>query len=79
MYFVGKCLESNIVCQETDVSEAISVCVEKAPELLSFEETRRILKEADYQMMYENWARYEEVCRYFSFNPIADIDVYKGD
>lgn len=37
---------------------------------------RRIVPD-DYQMMYENWARYEEVCRYFPFNPIEDIDVYK--
>ena len=37
---------------------------------------RRIVPD-DYQMMYENWARYEEVCRYFPFNPIEDINVYK--
>lgn len=37
---------------------------------------RRIVPD-DYQMMYENWAKYEEVCRYFPFNPIEDIDVYK--
>lgn len=47
VYFLGKCLESNIVCQETEVSEAIFVSVEKALELLSFEETKRVLKEAD--------------------------------
>lgn len=37
---------------------------------------RRIVPD-DYQMMYENWARYEDVCRYFPFNPIENIDVYK--
>ena len=37
---------------------------------------RRIIPN-DYQMMYENWARYEEVCRYFPFNPITDIEIYK--
>lgn len=37
---------------------------------------RRIVPD-DYQMMYENWARYEEVCRYFPFDPLEDIDVYK--
>lgn len=31
----------------------------------------------DYQDMYENWVKYEEVCRYFPFNPITDIDIYK--
>ena len=37
---------------------------------------RRIVPD-DYQMMYENWAKYEDVCRYFPFNPIEDIDIYK--
>lgn len=29
---------------------------------------RRIVSE-DYRRMYENWAKYEEVCRYFPFEP----------
>ena len=37
---------------------------------------RRIVPD-DYQMMYENWAKYEEVCRYFPFNPVTDIEIYK--
>ena len=37
---------------------------------------RRIVPE-DYQMMYENWAKYKEVCRYFPFNPVEDINIYK--
>ena len=37
---------------------------------------RRIVPD-DYQMMYENWAKYEEVCRYFPFNPVTDMEIYK--
>lgn len=37
---------------------------------------RRIVPD-DYQVMYENWARYEEVCRCFPFDPVADIETYK--
>lgn len=36
---------------------------------------RRLVPE-DYQMMYENWAKYEEVCRYFPFHPV-DVETYK--
>ena len=38
--------------------------------------TLRRLVPDDYQVMYENWARYEEVCRYFPFNPV-DLETYK--
>ena len=37
---------------------------------------RRIRLE-DYKMMYENWAKYESVCRYFPFDPIEEIKVYR--
>ncbi len=37
---------------------------------------RRIVPD-DYEMMYENWARHEEVCRYFPFNSVTDIEIYK--
>ncbi len=37
---------------------------------------RRIVPE-DYRRMYENWAKYEEVCRYFPFEPPTDINTYK--
>lgn len=37
---------------------------------------RRIVPD-DYLAMYENWARYEEVCRYFPFDPVTDVEVYK--
>lgn len=35
---------------------------------------RRIVPD-DYQMMYENWAKLEKVCRYFPFNPVTDIEI----
>jgi len=37
---------------------------------------RRIVPD-DYEVMYENWARYEEVCRYFPFDPASDIEAYR--
>lgn len=47
VYFLGKWLDSNIVCQETEVSEAMFVSIEKALELLPFEDTKNIIKKAD--------------------------------
>ena len=47
VYFLGKCLEDDIVCREGEVSEAMFVSFEIAIELLSFEDTKKILKEAD--------------------------------
>lgn len=37
----------------------------------------RRIKLSDYTMMFENWAKYEEVCRYFPFSPVDDIEVYR--
>lgn len=39
--------------------------------------TLRRIKPDDYRMMYDNWAKYEEVCRYFPFNPVDNIEIYK--
>lgn len=47
VYFLGKCIEDDIVCREGEVSEAMFVSFERAIELLSFEDTKKILKEAD--------------------------------
>ena len=33
----------------------------------------RRIKLSDYTMMYENWAKYDEVSRYYPFNPVDDI------
>ena len=37
---------------------------------------RRIRPE-DCEAMYENWARYEEVCRYFPFHPVSGLAEYR--
>ena len=47
VYFLGRCEVANIICQENEVSEAVFIPLEKALELLSFDDTRNILKEAD--------------------------------
>lgn len=47
VYFLGKYIKEEIVCQESEVLEARFVPMETALELLSFEETRIILREAD--------------------------------
>ena len=47
VYFLGKCTEDHIICQESEISEAIFVPFDTALELLSFEGTKKILKEAD--------------------------------
>ena len=47
VYFLGKCTAVDVVCQETEVSEALFVPIEVALELLSFEDTKNILKEVD--------------------------------
>lgn len=47
VYFLGKCTKTNIVCQENEILNAIFVPLEQALTLLSFEDTKEILKEAD--------------------------------
>jgi hypothetical protein len=47
VYFLGKCVLCDIVCQETEVAEACFLPYKKALELLTFDETRNILKEAE--------------------------------
>ncbi len=47
VYFLGKYIKEEIVCQESEVLEAEFLPMDKALELLSFEETRQILREAD--------------------------------
>ena len=47
VYFLGKCTAVDVVCQESEVSEVLFVPIEAALELLSFEDTKNILKEAD--------------------------------
>ena len=47
VYFMGECAEEDIVCQEAEVAEAMFVPFERAIELLSFGDTRQVLREAD--------------------------------
>lgn len=47
VYFLGECITNNIVCQECEVSEALFVPFEEAMSLLTFEDTKKILKEAN--------------------------------
>lgn len=37
----------------------------------------RRIRPDDYSMMYENWGRLDEVCKYFPFHPIDDVERYK--
>lgn len=47
VYFVGEVLPGEILCREGEVAEAAFLSFEKAYELLSFADTKNILKEAD--------------------------------
>ena len=47
VYFLGKCMKTDIVCRENEILSALFVPMEKALTLLSFEDTKAILKEAD--------------------------------
>ena len=47
VYFLGKCTSVDVVCQKSEISEALFVPIGVALELLSFENTKNILKEAD--------------------------------
>lgn len=46
VYFLGEWVRNDIKCQEKEVSEAKFVTYQEAMELLTFEETKEILKEA---------------------------------
>ena len=48
VYFLGECTSDKILCQESEVSEARFVPYEDALALLTFKETKDILKEAEY-------------------------------
>lgn len=47
VYFLGECTVDNISCQETEVAEADFVSYANALELLTFDETKAILKDAE--------------------------------
>jgi tRNA nucleotidyltransferase (CCA-adding enzyme) len=47
VYFLGKCVQDKIICQETEVSEAAFLSYEEALQALTFNETKEILKCAE--------------------------------
>ena len=51
VYFLGEWIGNDIKCQETEVLEAKFVTYQDAMELLTFEETKGVLKEAHKYVM----------------------------
>lgn len=47
VYFVGKCVSEDICCLEKEVLDAKFVSLERAVSALTFDDTRKLLKEAD--------------------------------
>lgn len=47
VYFLGKCIDDSVICQEGEVVKAEFLPYEKALDLLSFEDTKKILSEAE--------------------------------
>jgi len=47
VYFLGKCTADDIVCRAGEVAGAEFAPFDRAMQLLSFEDTRNVLKEAD--------------------------------
>ena len=47
VYYLGKCTSDNIVRQEGEVAEASFLSYEKALEILTFAETKNILRDAE--------------------------------
>ena len=47
VYFLGQCTSDKIICQEAEVTEASFISYEDALKILTFEETKNILKDAE--------------------------------
>ena len=47
VYFLGQCTSDKIICQEAEVAEASFISYEDALKILTFEETKNILKDAE--------------------------------
>ena len=47
VYFLGECTSDKIICQEEEVAEAGFIPYEDALKILTFEETKSILKDAE--------------------------------
>ena len=54
VYFLGECISDDIVCQEGEVSKALFVSFEEAMDLLSYESTKNVLKEANELILHKN-------------------------
>lgn len=50
VYFLGQCTGKPLICQESEVLDAMFLPLEQALALLSFDDTKRILQEADEYM-----------------------------
>ena len=47
VYFLGKCTSERIICQESEVDSAEFIPYEDAIKMLTFEETKNILRDAE--------------------------------
>ena len=47
IYFLGKCINDDIICQEKEVSKAMFLTLEEALEVLTFDETKKMLQLAN--------------------------------
>lgn len=47
VYFLGECTSDKIICQEAEVAEVSFISYEDALKILTFEETKNILKDAE--------------------------------
>ena len=47
VYFLGRCTSDNVICQESEIAEAGFVSYEEALKMLTFEETKNILRDAE--------------------------------
>ena len=47
VYFLGECTSDKIICQEAEVAEASFISYEDALKILTFEETKNILTDAE--------------------------------
>ena len=47
VYFLGECTSDKITCQEAEVAEASFISYKDALKILTFEETKNILKDAE--------------------------------
>ena len=47
VYFIGECTSDKIICQASEVAEASFVSYQDALKILTFEETKNILKDAE--------------------------------